>query len=170
MREPYGKGLASHPGPESCGVAREGEAEALTGESAGEPSSREIMTSMVPTPLGEALKEAEGNIHGRALASAQGTGRGHRTSACTDTPCAGTGRSHASPGEHDDPERDEKASGHTASMHEHGKSDSFVVPQKRPNEGTGSAPEPEEVVEGRGLAKGNSLDQNAPRTHSRLRG
>ena len=163
MREPYGKGLASHPGPESCGAAREGGAEALTGESAGELSSREITTSMVPTPLGE----AEGNIHGRAIASAQGTGRGRRTSACTDTPCAGTGRSHASPGEHDDPERDEKAGGRTASMHERGKSDSLIVPRKRPNEGTGSALAPEEAVEGRGLAKGNWLEQNTPRTQSR---
>ena len=51
MREPYGEGVASHPGPESCGVAREGEAEALTGGSAGEPLSREIPTSTVPTPL-----------------------------------------------------------------------------------------------------------------------
>lgn len=162
MKEPYGKGLASHPGPESCGAAREGGAEALTGESAGELSSREITTSMVPTPLGE----AEGNIHGRAIASAQGTGRGRRTSACTDTPCAGTGRSHASP-RGDDSERDEKASGHTASMHERGKSDSLVVPEKRTNEGTGPAPGPEEAVEGRGLAKGNLLEQNAPRTQSR---
>ena len=54
MREPYGEGVASHPGPESCGVAREGEAEALTGGSAGEPLSRENPTSTVPTPLGEA--------------------------------------------------------------------------------------------------------------------
>ena len=36
MKEPYGEGGARHPGPESCGVAREGEAEALTGGSAGE--------------------------------------------------------------------------------------------------------------------------------------
>ena len=88
MREPYGKGVASHPGPESCGAAREGGAEALAGESAGELSSREITTSRVPTPLGE----AEGNTCGDAIASTHGTGRGHRTSACTDTPCAGTGR------------------------------------------------------------------------------
>ena len=53
-------------------------------------------------------------------------------------------------------------------MHEHGKSDSLIVPRKRPNEGTGTAQEPEEVVEGRGLAKGNSLEQNAPRTQSRI--
>ena len=163
MKEPCWKGVASHPGPESCGVTREGGAEALTGESAGELSSREITTSMVPTPLGE----AEGKIHGRAIASAQGTGRGRRTSACTDTPCAGTGRSPLSPEYHDEPERDEKASGRNASMHEGGKSDSLVVPKKRTNEGTGPASGPEESVEGRGLAKGNLLEQNASRTQSR---
>jgi len=95
MKEPYGKGVASHPGPESCGVAREGGAEALTGGGAGEPSSREINPPVVPT----SWDNAEGNTRGRAIASAQGTGRGQRTSACTDTPCAGTGRSHDSPGE-----------------------------------------------------------------------
>ena len=41
MKEPHGKGVASHPGPESCGVTREGGAEALTGESAGQPLSRD---------------------------------------------------------------------------------------------------------------------------------
>ena len=166
MQEPHGKGLASHPGPESCGATREGGAEALTGGSAGELSSREITTSMVPTPLGE----AEGNIHGRAIASVQGTGRGRRTSACTDTPCAGTGRSHGSPGEHDDPERDAKASSRTASMAGCGKSDSSIVPEKRTNNAAGPAPDAAEAVEGRGLAKGNPDEHNTPRTQSRDHG
>src|SRR5712671_4640378 len=38
----YGKGLATHTGPESCAVAREGEGEALTGGRAGQVLSREI--------------------------------------------------------------------------------------------------------------------------------
>ena len=42
MRVLYGEGLASHAGPESCAVARKGESEALTGESAGLVLSREI--------------------------------------------------------------------------------------------------------------------------------
>ena len=42
MKVRYRKGLANHPGPESCGGAREGAAEALTGEAAGQPLSREI--------------------------------------------------------------------------------------------------------------------------------
>ncbi len=163
MKEPHGKGVASHPGPESCGVAREGGAEALTGGSAGEPSSREIITSTVPTPLGE----AEGNTGGDAIASAHGTGRGRRTSACTETLCVGTGRSHDSAGDDDGPQRDEKAAGRNASTYGRGKSDSSVVPEKRLNKAHGPAPCAAESVEGSGLAKGNSGEQNALRTQSR---
>jgi len=42
MKESYVKGLANRDGPESCGVARKGKAEALTGERAGRVLSREI--------------------------------------------------------------------------------------------------------------------------------
>jgi hypothetical protein len=41
MKESYGEGLATHAGPESCGTAREGSAEALTGVRAGRVLSRE---------------------------------------------------------------------------------------------------------------------------------
>ncbi len=41
MKKPYGEGIASHTGPESCGGAREGDDEALTGEGAGRVFSRE---------------------------------------------------------------------------------------------------------------------------------
>jgi len=50
-------------------------------------------------------------------------------------------------------------------MHEPGKSDEPIVPTKPPNE-AGQLPA-EEVVEGRGEAKGNSSPQNTPRTQSR---
>ena len=43
MKEPHGEGLASHTGPESCAVVREGGGEALTGERAGRPLSRETV-------------------------------------------------------------------------------------------------------------------------------
>ena len=41
MKESYVEGLATHSGPESCGAAREGGAEALTGVRAGRVFSRE---------------------------------------------------------------------------------------------------------------------------------
>ena len=42
MKVRYRKGIANHPDPESCGGAREGATEALTGEAAGQPLSRVI--------------------------------------------------------------------------------------------------------------------------------
>ncbi len=41
MKESYSKGLATHTGPESCGAARKGGVEALTGVRAGRVLSRE---------------------------------------------------------------------------------------------------------------------------------
>ena len=41
MKEPYVEGLATHNGPESCGVTRKSGDEALTGERAGRVFSRE---------------------------------------------------------------------------------------------------------------------------------
>jgi group II intron reverse transcriptase/maturase len=52
-------------------------------------------------------------------------------------------------------------------MHEHRKSDSSVVPENPPNKAGRSAAE---AVEGRGLAKENSREHNAPRTQSRTSG
>ena len=43
MKESYVEGVAAHNGPESCGVAREGGVEALTGETAGWVLSREML-------------------------------------------------------------------------------------------------------------------------------
>lgn len=49
-------------------------------------------------------------------------------------------------------------------MHEHGKSDSPIVPTKPVNK---TAPAVAESVEERGLTKGNVIRQNTPRTQSR---
>lgn len=67
MEEPYGEGLSSHTGPESCEVVREGSGEALTGVRAGRLWSRETpFASGVPTPS----PGAEG--HTGRLVSARG--------------------------------------------------------------------------------------------------
>jgi hypothetical protein len=59
MKEPYGEGVASHTGPESCGGGSDAIAEALTGVRAGQVLSREIhINSRVPT----LWDVAEGNI------------------------------------------------------------------------------------------------------------
>lgn len=57
MKEPYIEGLATHDDPESCGGAREGAAEALTGAHAGRVLSRE--NEIVPGA--EAVGAAEGD-------------------------------------------------------------------------------------------------------------
>ena len=46
MKEPYGEGVATHSGPESCVVPRKGVGEALTGERVCWVLSREIMTGL----------------------------------------------------------------------------------------------------------------------------
>lgn len=51
--------------------------------------------------------------------------------------------------------RDGKSKDEKPEMNEHEKSDGPIVPAKPPNKGTGEAPRPAEVVEGRGPAKGN---------------
>ena len=72
MKESYGEGVATHPGPESCSVGRKGDGEALTGGRAGQVLSREIHGLGVPTPL----RKAEGNIGGSVIASCRRTPRG----------------------------------------------------------------------------------------------
>jgi RNA-directed DNA polymerase len=62
MQESYGEGVASHTGPESCVVVREGGDEALTGVRAGRVLNREIAEppqgghSGVPTHIRECGK------------------------------------------------------------------------------------------------------------------
>lgn len=68
MKVRHRKGVAIHPDPESCGGAREDVTEALTGESAGQPLSREIKQSGAPT----LLSEAEGNTDGGAMRASVG--------------------------------------------------------------------------------------------------
>jgi hypothetical protein len=58
MKEPCTEGVATHSGPESCGGARKGAAEALTGVRAGEVLSREII------PLGCRRGSGPGRQHG----------------------------------------------------------------------------------------------------------
>jgi RNA-directed DNA polymerase len=161
MKESYRKGVANHPDPESCGVDREGGAEALTGARAGEVSSREINVPGTPTPL----VAAEGNTGRDAIASSSRVRRGRRPSACTETPRTGTGRSQGPPWTDGTVERAGKAGGRTPAMHDPGKSDGPIVPKKQTNK---AAPWATESAEGRGPAKGNSPETDTFRTQSRI--
>jgi hypothetical protein len=93
MKTLYIEGVATHDGPESCVDVRKDGGEALTGVRAGPVLSREIMEFGVPT----LSNEAEGHIADGAIASRQRTPRGQRPGACTESPCARTGRSHIRP-------------------------------------------------------------------------
>jgi hypothetical protein len=90
MQESHRKGVAIHPDPESCVVARKGAIEALTGAYAGRVLSCEIIAIGVPT----LFSKAEGHTRVGAIASRRATPRSLRPLACMDTPRARTGRPH----------------------------------------------------------------------------
>jgi hypothetical protein len=69
------EGVANHTGPESCVVHREVYGEALTGETVGQPLSRESDKSVRGA---DAVSVAEGNTEGRVFASACSALRGLR--------------------------------------------------------------------------------------------
>lgn len=165
MKVRHRKGIANHPGPESCGGAREGVVEALTGESAGQPLSREIRQSGAPT----LLSEAEGHI-----------GEG-----ATREPSASPTRSKTLSMRRSSPNRNceissapaaqlaaggsGKAIGRTPDIHVGEKSDACVVPMNDPNNGAASKPAQAEGPEGRRAAKSNTEAPPAPRTQRRTR-
>jgi len=66
MKESYVKGLANRNGPESCGGARKGKTEALTGESAGWVLSREKNLVRDADPLGERGRRKPARRFGKA--------------------------------------------------------------------------------------------------------
>lgn len=74
MEVSYGEGLALHTGPESCGYDREVMVEALTGDRAGRPLSRESYLASGA----DVVDSAEGNTGGCAYASARSARRGRR--------------------------------------------------------------------------------------------
>src|SRR6202161_3901143 len=90
MKEPYRKGVASHPGPESCVAGRKAAIEALTGGSAGRVLSCELIAAGVSTPF----SMAEDTTGGCVIESSRWTPRSLRPLACMETPRTGTGRPH----------------------------------------------------------------------------
>jgi hypothetical protein len=89
------KGRASQIGPESCVSGCEVWDEALTGVLVGQVLSRERLL----VRDADAVRVAEGNMAGRAIASALPVPRGRRPWHASETSCLGTGSSHGWPSE-----------------------------------------------------------------------
>ena len=68
MKESYVEGVAAHNGPESCGVAREGGVEALTGETAGWVLSREMLNLRGADAVEKSGRQHGGHRHGEVHA------------------------------------------------------------------------------------------------------
>ena len=160
MKESYGKGLASHPDPESCGGSRKTVAEALTGAHAGRTLSCEIKEFRVPT----LLIEAEGDTDRGAIASLEsdpaqsenpGT-HGNFLRENRETPQTPTLGFRAG--------RSEKAVSPTSDMHVGGESDNRIVPAKYPNKDSHLSAED---MEGRRLTKENGIQVDMCRTQGR---
>jgi hypothetical protein len=91
MEELHIEGVATHDDPEPCVGARKGVGEASVGARQAGLLSRVITESGAPT----LSMETEGNIASSVIASCWWAPRGQRTMACTEPPCARTGRSRA---------------------------------------------------------------------------
>jgi hypothetical protein len=77
MEKSYECVVATHIGPESCGAAREGGAEALAGERAGRVFSRARTSLRGADAVGESGRHHPGHRHREV----------HRSSARSETPC-----------------------------------------------------------------------------------
>jgi RNA-directed DNA polymerase len=158
MKVQHGKDPANHSGPESCGDAREGVAEALTGETGGSAIEPRNTESGTPTPL----SDAEGNMNQGDKSEPWGS---PARSENLHTPGSFLHRSweiSAVPGE-TKPGGSGKAKCHTPDPPAMEKSDALILPGKPSNKGE----QPAERVEGRSAAKGNADQDPAPRTQSR---
>ena len=156
MKESYGKDLASHPDPESCVGARKGAGEALTGAHAGQPSSCEIRSFGIPTLLSEADGCTAGDVSGE---SSTDLSHSNTLSMCGN--CLHGNRdiqvSSVADGSAD---RSGESTRHKPDMHDVGKSNDGIVPQKLPNKDRRFA----EAMEGRPSTARNSLHLATPLT------
>lgn len=160
MRESDIEGLASHDGPESCGCIRKSASEALTGVRPG----RDIEPRNQPAQSADAVMSS-GRPHG-----AQRDGELRADSARSKTPSMSGNsmrenrESQPLPSTEGVEGRRGKAEGRTPRMHEGRQSDSPIVPTKSANKGAQASAE---SMEGRGGAKGNTIQQTTSRTQSR---
>ena len=150
MKEPYRKGVANRPDPESCAGDGNIAGEALTGAHAGQLSSSEITSIGVPTlsTNGEGNMRSDANrkspldaAESETLSMCGNSMHGNRETLEAPLPDGGRGRS-------------EKACCRTTDMYVSRESDGPIVPKKRANKAGPKAAA--ESVEGRGSTKGNA--------------
>lgn len=155
MEVSYGEDLANHIGPESCVCIRKAAGEALTGESAGRVLSRErrfasecrrrqldrkaTRNASVSQEMFR-LRVVGDPVHAWKLSAREPGG-----------PVPGRGRWRCGPRR--------ESQGSTAAMNGHGKSDRPVCTEEAIEQRWGRFPLAE-IVEGRGLTKGNLFQQN----------
>jgi len=93
MEELHTEGVATHGDPEPCVDVPRGRGEVSVGVRAGramEPRNQCVRGA-------HTVQDVEGHTGGSVIASCRRTPRGQRTRACTEPPCARTGRSHRLP-------------------------------------------------------------------------
>ncbi len=162
MQEPYEEGPASHLDPESCAGGRKAVREALTGARADTVSSCDKANRGA-----QSIRPDEGHTEAGATREPAADPAQSQTRRTFGTPSPGTWEIPRASGGASRPDRPEKASSRTSGTHARGKSDGRVVPAKPANEGPPTGPE--EPAEGRRPAKGNAVQDAAPRTQSRTR-
>jgi RNA-directed DNA polymerase len=157
MKELYRKGVANHPGLESCVCTCKGVDEALTEGNAGQPLSCEIHTSREPTLLSEAEGNTKVDDNSKSIrVSAQSENlsmHGHFLHGNREILETSGGTS----------DWLGKATNHTPNIHVTRKSDRCVVPKKEPNKETKYSAE---VLEERHLTKENEKQTPAAQTQS----
>ena len=163
MKEPYRKGLASHPDPESCAGSNNAVREALIGAHVDQPSSCEIKPSRVLTLLLERKATSGGATSSQCLSDLAQS----KTLCMRGNSLHGTWEIPRVPDTDGGSGRPGKAIRRTPGTYARGKSDSCIVPKKLPNKGEVNSLA--EAVEGRRLTKGNTPQTASLRTQSRER-
>jgi len=160
MEESHTQGLASQGNPESCAAIRKESGEALTGAHVGGVLSRENRFNQGADAVrlaGRQHASARQGKHTCDPARSETSGmHGNSMRENRETP--------RPPAEDGPTGRAGKVDDRNPAMHGRGKSDNLVLPTKSPNKAEGSAAE---LMEGRGLAKENTDQQDTPRTQSR---
>ena len=158
MKVQYGEDVANHSGPESCGMHREVQVEALTGETGRPAIEPRNKYSGMPT----LLSEAEGNmVHGDNRKSCADPARSE-TLRMSGSFSYGSSEISSVSGAVG-PDGAGKVKDRNPVIDAGEKSDTPIVPGKLPNNGD----DPAEAMEGRGVTRGNANGNPACRTQSR---